>query len=240
MTGRLDWLPQVLRAAGLTVVEHDGWGTRGSADFTPTWQIFHHTASSRRGGAAPSLGTVIHGRPDVPGPLCNVLVGRDGTMHIIAAGRANHAGRGHYPDGTTGNRLSVGWECENDGIGEPWPEHQLDAIARGMAAVGARLGLPAGHVIGHKEFAPGRKVDPTGIDMAAWRRRVAAIGTTPAPPAHQEDDDMTPEQAKQLASAETHAAAADLRCQALEQRLATQDAKLERLLAWAKRMEARG
>ncbi len=54
--------------------------------------------------------------------------------------------------------------------------------------------LPIGRVIAHREWSPGRKSDPV-YDMN-WRRdRVARIG-----PRAQEDSDMTPDQAKQLAA----------------------------------------
>ena len=177
------WLPQVLRDAGLVVVEEPGWTTRGSAVFAPRWQLFHHTAS-HAGANAPSLGIVTGGRPDLAGPLCEILVARDGTCHVVASGRANHAGAGRYPDGTTGNSLSIGWECENSGIGEPWPERQLDAIARGQAAVCRHLGQPASTVIYHRTYAPGRKIDPAGpgipADVRQWQARVAQhIGLPP-------------------------------------------------------------
>lgn len=154
-----------------------GADTRGSSLFAPAWQIFHHTASAA-GPNAPALGICTNGRSDLAGPLCNILVGRDGTMFYVAAGRANHAGLGRYPDGTTGNHLSIGWECENNGVGEPWPERQLDAIARGQAAVGAHLGLGADRVIYHRTYAPTRKIDPAGPgipqDVTIWQARVAA------------------------------------------------------------------
>lgn len=179
--GRLLWLADELRAAGLRVVEVSGWQTRGSSDFAPRWQIFHHTASAP-GSNAPALGICTHGRSDLPGPLANVLAARDGTMYVIASGRANHAGAGRYPDGGAGNALSVGWECENSGVGEPWPPSQLDAIARGQAAVGKRLGIGPDRVIYHRTFAPGRKIDPAGPgipDLAEWQARVANAGAPP-------------------------------------------------------------
>jgi len=187
--GRVLWLADVLRDAGLAVVENPGWKARGPEGLSPLYQLFHHTASSPRGGPHPSRNVVVNGRRDLAGPLCNVLVWRDGTCEVIASGIANHAGRGT----PLSNRSSIGWECENDGVGEPWPERQLEAIARGMAAVCSYTKRPASTVYGHKETAlpKGRKIDPTGIDMSAWRSRVDALLS-------QEDDDMTPEQADQL------------------------------------------
>lgn len=187
--GRVLWLADVLRDAGLTVVENPGWKQRGTEGLSPLYQLFHHTASSPRGGLHPSRNVVVNGRRDLAGPLCNVLVWRDGTCEVIASGVANHAGRG----APLSNRSSVGWECENSGVGEPWPEQQLDAIARGMAAVCRHTDRPVSAIYGHKESAlpKGRKIDPTGIDMDSWRSRVDALLS-------EEDDDMTPEQAEQL------------------------------------------
>lgn len=172
------WLADVLRTAGLVVHEVTGWQTRGSSTFDPRWQVFHHTAS-HAGANAPALGICTNGRSDLAGPLCNILVARNGDCYVVASGRANHAGTGRYPDGTTGNSLSIGWECENNGIGEPWPATQLDAIARGQAAVAVHLGQPASSVIYHRTYAPSRKIDPAGPgipqNVADWQARVSGL-----------------------------------------------------------------
>ena len=82
----------------------------------------------------PALGTVINGRPDLNGPLCNVLLARNGDCYIIAAGTANHAGTGGWR-GLSGNSSVLGIEAENNGVGEPWPAHQIDAYVRLCAAM---------------------------------------------------------------------------------------------------------
>lgn len=186
--GRVLWLADVLSDAGLTVVRNPGWETRGPSGLSPLYQLFHHTASSPRGGLHPSRRVVVEGRRDLAGPLCNVLVWRDGTCEVIASGIANHAGNGT----PLANRTSIGWECENDGVGERWPERQLDAIARGMAAVCRHTSRPASSVYGHKETAlpKGRKIDPTGVDMDAWRLRVGVLLS--------KEDEMTPAQMDEL------------------------------------------
>jgi len=58
----------------------------------------------------------------------------------------------------------------------------MDAYRRGVAAILKQLGQGADFCIGHKEYAPGRKPDPS-FDMKAFRSAVAAIiaGTAPAP-----------------------------------------------------------
>ena len=135
--------------------------------------MLHHTAGAKQGNM-PSLGILTNGREDLPGPLCQLGLGRDGTFYLVAAGRANHAGVGVWEGVTTGNSSFIGIECENDGR-EDWPAVQLDAMERGAAALLAHLGQPAQLCCGHKEYARplGRKPDPHTIDMPAMRGRIA-------------------------------------------------------------------
>ena len=134
----------------------------------------------------PSLQTLIQGRSDLPGPLAQLGLGRDGTYFVIAAGRCNHAGKGAWKGVTTGNSSFIGIEAENTGLSDdsPWPQVQIDAYQRGVAAILKRIGQPADFCAGHKEFAlpAGRKTDPD-FDMIPFRAAVAAIltGTAPAP-----------------------------------------------------------
>lgn len=81
-------------------------------------------------------------------------------------------------------------------MGEPWPHRQLEVIAQADAALCRFHGWGADRVIGHKEFAPRRKSDPT-YDMNAHRAKVAALLKGGAPTAHpitipptSEEDDM--------------------------------------------------
>jgi hypothetical protein len=117
--GRALWIADALRDAGVDVVEHPGWQTRGSDRFDPKGVICHHTASAP-GRDAPSLGICVDGRPDLPGPLCHVLLSRSGRAIVIAAGRANHAGAGGFRD-LSGNSSVLGIEGEYAGIVEREP-----------------------------------------------------------------------------------------------------------------------
>jgi hypothetical protein len=123
------------------------------------------------------------GRSDLPGPLSQLGLERDGTYAVIAAGRCNHNGYGQW-----GND-SIGIEAYNTGTGEPWPVVQLEAYDRGTAAICRALGVPATQVKGHRETDPGRKIDPTGIDMDAARSRVARLLSTQPQPAPDEEDE---------------------------------------------------
>jgi peptidoglycan hydrolase-like protein with peptidoglycan-binding domain len=182
----LIWLSQVLKDAGLKVAHVDGWEERGNGDVgTVQGVICHHTAGPRSGNM-PSLRTVTHGRPDLPGPLSQLGLGRDGTFYIIAAGKCSHAGRGIWKGIKTGNTSFIGIEAENTGLSNdfPWPAVQLDAYQRGVAAVLKHIGRNAKFCAGHREYAlpAGRKPDPT-FDMDGFRATVAAIldGTAPPP-----------------------------------------------------------
>lgn len=180
-----------LRAAGLTVVEINGWQTRGSSSFFPRGSVDHHTAGGRTGNA-PSLGICTNGRADLPGPLCNVLIGRDGTCYVIAAGRANHAGKGGW-QGLSGNSTVYGIERENVGTtAEPWTPKQTEIAQRAHAALIRDLKTPnPSLVMEHKEWAPGRKSDAhtiSGNDMRAGVHRFLFGNPNPTPSG---DDDMT-------------------------------------------------
>lgn len=167
-----------LRAAGLKVVEIAGWKTRGSSTFNPRGSVDHHTAGPRSGNA-PSLNICINGRRDLPGPLCHVLIGRDNTCYVIAAGRANHAGTGGWR-GLSGNSTVYGIERENVGTtAEPWRPDQTDTAARAHAAL-IRGRANAEMLCLHKEWTT-RKPDAHTITGSALRALVARYLANPTP-----------------------------------------------------------
>ena len=186
MSFSLIWMPDVLLKAGLKVALSDAWEMRGHGDVGAVRGVLcHHTAGPRLGNM-PSLNTLLKGRPGLDGPLAQLGLGRDGTFYVVAGGLAYHAGPGAWQGVTTGNTSLIGIEAENTGLAsdQPWPEVQMDAYRRGVAALLGYLGLPATACAGHKEFAlpKGRKIDPS-FDMSKFRAGVAAIlgGTARTP-----------------------------------------------------------
>lgn len=181
----LIWLPQVLKAAGLKVAEVEGWQNRGNGNVSQIRGVIcHHTVGAKTGNM-PSLYSLIHGRPDLTGPLCQLGLGRDGTYYVIAAGRANHAGKGIWQGISTGNSSFIGIEGENHGgVDDKWPDVQMDAYERGVAAILKKIGRGAEFCAAHREYAlpVGRKPDPR-FDMDDFRARVAALIDGTAPPA---------------------------------------------------------
>jgi N-acetylmuramoyl-L-alanine amidase/Putative peptidoglycan binding domain len=184
MAYALTWLAEVLEDSGLKVAEVPGWRTRGRGDMGPVKGVIcHHTAGPAQGNM-PSLGVVTNGRPDLAGPLAQLALGRDGTFYVVAAGRANHAGLGSWQGLTAGNFNFIGIEAENTGVPtDDWPPVQMDAYARGVAAILTKIGAPGLMCAGHKEYAlpKGRKTDPW-FDMAPFRVQVEAFMSGAAKP----------------------------------------------------------
>lgn len=177
MTYSLLWLPEVLRKAGLNVIEQDGWQDRGHGDMGKIFGILaHHTAECRDDDTQPALKTITHGRVDLLGPLAHLGLGQAGDYYMIAAGKAWHAGKGEWHGVVDGNTHLIGIEAENDGIGEAWPEVQMEAYAKGCAAIAKYCGFGSVMVAGHKEWAlpRGRKCDPS-FPMPEFRQRVAGF-----------------------------------------------------------------
>ena len=175
-----DNLPEILRSHGLKVVAVPGWKKRGrpasTGGFDPVGVLCHHTATSIRTLIAAVLRLLIGGRSDLPGPLAQLGLGRDGTVYIIAAGRANHAGKAKS-SGTVasgdGNKLYIGIEAFNDGVGEKWPAVQYAAYVLLCAVLSVEITKNSANTVrGHKETSVTGKIDPT-FNMDQFRNKVA-------------------------------------------------------------------
>ncbi|QCX77679.1 N-acetylmuramoyl-L-alanine amidase [Streptomyces sp. YIM 121038] len=167
--------------------------------------MIHHTVTS---GTAHSVAMCRDGHAALPGPLCHGVIDKSGRVHLVGYGRANHAGLGDddvlaavtaersplpadNEANTDGNRYFYGFECINLGDGDdPWPEVQIEAIARTAAGICRKHGWDERSVIGHLEWQPG-KVDPRGpigkkggpaLTMAKIRARVAELLDDDTPP----------------------------------------------------------
>ncbi|MFD4946244.1 N-acetylmuramoyl-L-alanine amidase [Streptomyces sp. NPDC058239] len=202
-----------LRAEGVRVVEVGNWRTH-NRNSKGAWgpvngSMVHHTVTK---GTAATVAMVRDGYASLPGPLCHGMIAKDGRVHMVGWGRANHAGGGDprvleqviaesygsrptpptkgNANGTDGNARFYGWECENLGDGkDPWPKAQYDAIVRVQAALCRAHGWSAKSVIGHLEWS-NDKVDPRGFTMAELRADVAERLKHPASWNPNEEDPM--------------------------------------------------
>ena len=164
---RIDWLADVLRNAGCQVKTYKGWRNRSrpetSGGFAPRGLLIHHTGTrTSLANPAPTVGLCIRGRSDLPGPLAHAVLGFDGVFHVIAAGRANHAGTaradGPMPSGD-GNALYVGIEVDYSGS-QDMGDKQREALIKGSAAILKKMGRDESFMRGHKETSIAGKWDP--------------------------------------------------------------------------------
>lgn len=191
---RLLGIPDALRKFGLEPIEVAGWKTRG-LEFVekPTITLRHWTAGPTT-GKAPSLSVCTNGRPDLPGPLCQVLQERTGgenldRVYVVASGRANHAGEGRWESITSGNRYGTGNEIEWSGPNEAFSVKRRETSERVAAALlSLSKTLDGKYACEHREYAlpPGRKID-TNLNAPAFRLAVnkllhPPVPTPPTPP----------------------------------------------------------
>jgi hypothetical protein len=216
----LTWLADAYRAAGLTVVEFQGWQTRarssgGFAAGRPVCTMWHHTASST--SPQNDANYMCNGSSDRP--IANVLIARDGTVWVLAAGATNTNGKGDSLTFSTGtvaadsmNTSAIGVEIANAGTGEVYPQAQVDSMFTVSNVHAARLGWQPSDLAGHVDYAKTRKIDPavnkvTGPwapgsinSSGSWNvtdvRNEAIRRATNTP----QEVDMTDEQAAQLAA----------------------------------------
>ncbi|MFG3154218.1 N-acetylmuramoyl-L-alanine amidase [Streptomyces sp. NPDC048219] len=188
-----------LEGEGLVVVQVGDWRNHNRNHKGPWGPVhgvmIHHTVTK---GTAATVGIVRKGYSGLPGPLCHGMIAKDGRVHLVGYGRANHAGLGD-PDvlsaviaeralpgdneaSVDGNRHFYGFECENLGDGDdPWPTAQVEAIVRVGAALCRHHGWSARSVIRHLDWQPG-KVDPRGpgLDWDDIEKRIAKrLGSKP-------------------------------------------------------------
>ncbi|SEE50086.1 N-acetylmuramoyl-L-alanine amidase [Streptomyces sp. 2112.3] len=187
-----------LRDEGLVVHEVRDWREHNRNAKGPWGPVngvmIHHTATQ---GTDSTVDLCYDGRSELPGPLCHGVIDKQGEVHLVGNGRANHAGLGDGdvlraviredaelpPDDeadTDGNARFYGFECINLGDGkDPWPRAQQVAMEKAAAAVCRVHGWSERSVIGHLEWQPG-KVDPRGVAMNDLRGRIKKRLAKPA------------------------------------------------------------
>ncbi len=200
-----DQLVAALLAEGCTIDEVTDWRTN-NRDSVGDWGpangvMLHHTVTEP---GADVVTMVYNGDSTLPGPWAHGCITKDGTVHLVGNGRANHAGGGDpdvldvvvaesysdYPPlpaehqgsagAVDGNTRFYGFECENAGDGrDAWPLVQYAAMVRAAAAVCRAHGWGERSVIGHLEWSDW-KSDPAGFPMAGFRQDVADCLALPA------------------------------------------------------------
>jgi hypothetical protein len=175
----LTWLADDLQAAGLRVVRYQDWQTRarssGGYSGAPLVCMWHHTASN----TSPANDAYYMCYSSGDRPICNVLVARNGEVWVLAAGATNTNGKGRARDFSRGsvpansmNSWAVGIEIANNGVGEQYPQAQIDAAFVVSNTVNARCGNQPTDVCTHQDYAPDRKIDPATCNVGgSWQPR---------------------------------------------------------------------
>lgn len=165
LTDMANWL----RGDGLEVIEQNGWQTRarGSGGYTggkPWCVMWHHTASNPSSDGQNDVNYIISAQD---APLANLYINRAGVVWVIAAGATNTNGKGGpWPTshGTVAvdsmNTAAVGIEVANNGVGERWPQVQVDAFFKVSNCINRNCGNLPTDIATHAEWAPSRKIDP--------------------------------------------------------------------------------
>lgn len=165
------------------------WRSRGrpasTGDFDPQGVLCHHTASPEGCSPATDISVILAGNGDAPGPISQLYIGRDAQLYLIAAGRANHGGRGRRPGVDSGsscadmNALTLGIEVGNNGVGERWSDAVTELYAATVAALCDGYGWTTNDVYLHATTGPpsggcNSKIDPAG----PWQLEPHLVGST--------------------------------------------------------------
>lgn len=141
--------------------------------------ILHHTGSNNFRGDLRML-RGVYGPPKVS---AHFLVAPDGRLYQLVSDsrQAWHAGDSTLRGQTrpSVNARSLGIELTNDGSGRtPFTEPQYRTLEQLLVHLVRRYVIPVENVLGHREVAPGRKVDPAdNFDWARIRQALAgAVG----------------------------------------------------------------
>ena len=168
-----NYLADILRDAGLVVIEEPGWKARTQSTrnpYKPVGLLNHHTA------------------PPNPYPVdrlyqkCNLFIARNGNVHVVSGGYQWDSGNGSpavlaevidgsFPGGrakdrgiplepdVSGNPYFIDIEVDHPGDGSPLPDVQFEALIRTDAAILLHKGWGVQQLLGHSEWTP-RKIDP--------------------------------------------------------------------------------
>jgi N-acetylmuramoyl-L-alanine amidase len=123
---------------------------------TPTLIVIHYTGDNSMAGAVSWL---CYANPDRSKRVsAHLVIGKDGSIvQLVPFNMVAWHAKGHY-NGLSVNSHSIG--IENVGIGDFWPDEQVEAIRAVVEALFAAY--PIDDVIGHVDIpdrTPG-KVDP--------------------------------------------------------------------------------
>lgn len=109
----------------------------------------------------------------------HLLIGRTGNVFQLVHPdhRAWHCGKSELEGVSDVNDFSIGVCLSNRNDGESYPKAQLFEAASACAVLAQHYGIPLDRIVTHAEVARpvGRKTDPKGLDLEAFRATVRAL-----------------------------------------------------------------
>jgi N-acetylmuramoyl-L-alanine amidase len=135
----------------------DKWvGTTNMSMRKANFVIIHHTAQT---ACDTTLRTFTLPRTAVS---AHYVVCRDGSVFHMLNDllRAHHAGVGRWGNVSDMNSCSIGIEIDNNGS-EPFSEQQMNSLIDLLGRLKRAYNIPQANFIGHLDWAPGRKIDPS-------------------------------------------------------------------------------
>lgn len=135
----------------------DNWvGTTNFSLRRPNFVIIHHTAQNT---CDQTLKTFTLTRTSVS---AHYVICREGYVYHMLNDlfRAQHAGVGKWGNISDMNSGSIGIEIDNNGS-EPFTDAQMNSLIQLLDRLKKAYNIPQANFIGHMDWAPGRKVDPS-------------------------------------------------------------------------------
>ncbi|MEJ5055225.1 N-acetylmuramoyl-L-alanine amidase [Sphingobacterium sp. MYb382] len=123
----------------------------------PNYVMIHHTAQD---SLAQTVKTFHSARAGVSS---HYVVGRNGKVVQMVNDlyRGHHAGAGRWGNDTDLNSSSIGIELDNNGTTDPWTDAQVNALVSLLQYLKDTYKIPQANFIGHMDYAPTRKNDPS-------------------------------------------------------------------------------
>jgi hypothetical protein len=159
-----------LKKWGIKYVEIPGWATH-NRNSVGAWGgvngfIWHHTGADITAANAKTYasGMLYNGRSDLPGPLCQMSIGIDGTVYLVGWGRANHAGGG--------DPAVLQHVINEDYSGQLHPTRGNSNGVDGNAHFyGVEIQYSGSHQMAAVQYAAARRLSAAILDFHGWTEK---------------------------------------------------------------------
>lgn len=164
----------------MTLVLPPKWQSRPSPNRNPRPEGVRITAIVLHADASDRVDTSLDWcrRPESKVSY-HLLIGRTGNIFLLVhpEQRAWHAGVSELDGVSDVNDFAIGVCLSNKNNGETYPKAQVFEAAQVCATLCQHYGIPLDRIVTHAEVARpvGRKTDPYGLDMPAFRATVHAL-----------------------------------------------------------------